>query len=139
MDEHRAQLVAAAEAMCVWVRAQRATWTEESGIARRPLIRNTLLGALGLVGITPILALRDLGPLPGDSLLSTPWKAGMRVFVDVLGTPIKPSDLEFGTLVNGQPAMLKQLTLLALSAGLLYPAEFPLLSLIPDAAFTTTT
>ncbi|MEO5852827.1 MAG: Rieske 2Fe-2S domain-containing protein [Nocardioides sp.] len=83
-----------------------ATGTEESGIARRPLIRNTMLGAMGLVGITPILALRDLGPLPGDSLLSTPWKAGMRVFVDVLGTPIKPSDLEFGTLVNGQPAAL---------------------------------
>ena len=80
--------------------------TEESGIARRPLIRNTMLGALGLVGITPILALRDLGPLPGDSLLSTPWKQGMRVVVDVLGTPIKPSDLEFGTLVNGQPAAL---------------------------------
>lgn len=32
MDEHRTQLVAAAQAMCVWVRAQRATWTEESGI-----------------------------------------------------------------------------------------------------------
>lgn len=30
--------------------------------------------------------------------------------------------------------MLKQFTLLALSAGLLYPAEFPLLSLIPDDA-----
>jgi len=80
--------------------------TEESGIARRPLIRNTLLGAMGLVGITPILALRDLGPLPGDSLLSTPWKAGMRVVVDVLNTPIKVSDLEFGTLVNAQPAAL---------------------------------
>jgi ubiquinol-cytochrome c reductase iron-sulfur subunit len=80
--------------------------TEESGIARRPLIRNTLLGALGLVGITPILALRDLGPLPGDTLLSTPWTEGMRVVVDVLGTPIKPSDLELGTLVNGQPSAL---------------------------------
>ena len=32
MDERRAQLVAAAEAMCVWVRTQRATWTEGSGL-----------------------------------------------------------------------------------------------------------
>jgi quinol---cytochrome c reductase iron-sulfur subunit len=80
--------------------------TEESGIARRPLIRNTLLGALGLVGITPVLALRDLGPLPGKALYSTPWAEGMRVAVDVLGTPIKPSDLEIGTLVNCQPAAL---------------------------------
>lgn len=80
--------------------------TEESGITRRPLIRNTMLGALGLVGITPILALRDLGPLPGDKLLSTPWDEGMRVVVDVLGTPIRPADLEFGTLVNCQPEVL---------------------------------
>jgi ubiquinol-cytochrome c reductase iron-sulfur subunit len=77
---------------------------EESGIGRRPLLRNTMLGALGLVGITPIIALRDLGPLPGDSLMHTAWRAGMRVVVDVLGTPIKPEDLEFGTLVNCQPA-----------------------------------
>jgi ubiquinol-cytochrome c reductase iron-sulfur subunit len=82
--------------------------TEESGIARRPLIRNTLLGALGLVGITPILALRDLGPLPGKALLSTPWgdHPDMRVFVDVLGTPIRPGDLELGSLVNCQPEVL---------------------------------
>ena len=34
----------------------------------------------------------------------TAWRAGMRVVVDVLGTPIRPEDLEFGTLVNCQPA-----------------------------------
>ena len=78
----------------------------ESGITRRPLIRNTLLGALGLVGITPILALRDLGPLPGDSLEHTLWSKGMRVVRDVAGTPIKPSDLEIGDLVNAQPGAM---------------------------------
>ncbi len=80
--------------------------TEDSGITRRPLIRNTLLGALGLVSITPILALRDLGPLPGNKLNTTPWTEGMRVVVDVLGTPIRPGDMEIGSLVNGQPASL---------------------------------
>ena len=79
------------------------TGMEESGIARRSLVRNTLLGALGLVGITPLIALRDLGPLPGDSLLHTLFTKDMRVVRDVLGTPIKPSDMEIGDLVNGQP------------------------------------
>jgi hypothetical protein len=36
---------------------------EESGFGRRPLIRNSLLGALGLLGLPAIILLRDLGPL----------------------------------------------------------------------------
>jgi ubiquinol-cytochrome c reductase iron-sulfur subunit len=79
---------------------------EESGIGRRPLIRNTLLGAVGLVGILPIIGLRDLGPLPGDKLEHTIWKKGMRVVRDVVGTPIKVSDLEIGDLVNAEPEAL---------------------------------
>jgi ubiquinol-cytochrome c reductase iron-sulfur subunit len=76
---------------------------DDSGIARRPLVRNSLLGALGLVGLAPIIMLRDLGPLPGDKLLHTIWKPGMRVVRDVVGTPIKASDLEIGDLVNCEP------------------------------------
>jgi quinol---cytochrome c reductase iron-sulfur subunit len=79
---------------------------EESGIARRPLIRNSLLGAIGLVGLTPIIALRDLGPLPGDALEHTVWTSGMRVVRDVVGTPIKASELIVGDLVNAQPEAL---------------------------------
>lgn len=76
---------------------------DDSGIARRPLIRNSLLGALGLVGLAPILMLRDLGPLPGDKLLHTIWEPGMRVVRDVVGTPIHVSELEIGDLVNCEP------------------------------------
>ena len=76
---------------------------EESGIARRPLIRNSLLGAMGALGLVAIIPLRDLGPLPGDKLFHTIWKKGMRVVQDVDGTPIRPSDMEIGQLVNGQP------------------------------------
>jgi len=76
---------------------------EESGIGRRPLIRNTLLGAVGILGLPAIVMLRDLGPLPGDSLNHTIWKKGMRVVRDVVGTPIKVSDLEIGDLVNCEP------------------------------------
>jgi ubiquinol-cytochrome c reductase iron-sulfur subunit len=79
---------------------------EESGIGRRPLVRNTLLGAMGLVGLAPIVALRDLGPLPGDALEHTIWTKGMRVVRDVVGTPILASELIVGDLVNAQPEAL---------------------------------
>ena len=81
------------------------TGTEESGIARRPLIRNSLLGAVGALGLVAIIPLRDLGPLPGDKLFHTIWKKGMRVVQDVDGSPIRPSDMEIGQLVNGQPGI----------------------------------
>lgn len=77
--------------------------TEESGIGRRPLIRNTMLGALGMLGLPAVVALRDLGPTPGDALYSTIWTEGMRVARDVLGTPIRVSDMEIGDLINGEP------------------------------------
>jgi len=80
---------------------------EESGIGRRPMIRNSLLGALGVLALpVPLVLLRDLGPLPGDVLTKTVWQRGMRVVRDVTGTPIRPSDLEVGDLVNAEPAAL---------------------------------
>ena len=80
------------------------TGTEESGIGRRPLIRNSLLGALGVLGAPAVVLLRDLGPLPGDEPASTPSGShGMRVVRDVVGTPIRPGDLEIGDLVNAEP------------------------------------
>jgi ubiquinol-cytochrome c reductase iron-sulfur subunit len=82
-----------------------ATGAEESGIARRPLVRNTLLGAVALLGLPAVIALRDLGPLPGDKLYKTIWKKGMRVVQDVDGAPIRPADMEIGQLVNGEPAI----------------------------------
>lgn len=89
---------------------------EESGIGRRPLVRNSLLGAVGLLGLPAIVFLRDLGPtnaqvtenppFPGSGLEHTLWEKGMRVVRDVVGTPIRPSDLEIGDLVNAEPAAL---------------------------------
>ena len=49
------------------------TGGEESGIGRRPLIRNSLLGALALFPLPGLVVLRDLGPLPGDELAHTLW------------------------------------------------------------------
>jgi ubiquinol-cytochrome c reductase iron-sulfur subunit len=91
--------------------AELAAGIEETGIARRPLVRNTLLGSLALLGVPAILALRDLGPLPGDKLYHTIWGEGteehpMRIVRDGIWTPILASDLEIGDLVNCQPDAL---------------------------------
>lgn len=77
----------------------------DSGIARRPLIRNTLLGAMGALGLPAIVMLRDLGPLPHDQD-NTVWRKGMRVVNDVSGTPIRPEDVETGQLVNAEPEIM---------------------------------
>ena len=77
----------------------------ESGFGRRPLIRNSLLGSMALLGLPAIALLRDLGPLPHGQR-ETVWEKGMRLVNDVTGTPIKPSDMQVGQLVNGQPAIV---------------------------------
>ena len=76
-----------------------------SGIGRRPLIRRTLLSALGLVGLGPILMLRDLGPLPKKSLETTSWRAGTRLVTDPGDRPIKASDLQVGAVVQTLPEL----------------------------------
>lgn len=77
---------------------------QESTIGRRPLIRNSLLGAVGALGLPAIVLLRDLGPLPFGHT-NTVWKKGMRVVNDVSGAPLKPSDIEVGQLINAEPAI----------------------------------
>lgn len=94
-DEDRAAFVAT-------VKEQGAT----AGIGRRPLIKRTLLAAVGLVGVGPIVMLRDLGPLPGKSLETTNWKAGTRLVTDPGDRPIKASDLEVGAVVQTLPELL---------------------------------
>ncbi len=82
--------------------------TEESGIARRPLIRNSLLAATGVLGLPAIIALRDLGPLPGKALYHTVWTRGMFVVQDGTGTKIKATDMVVGQLVNAEPSVFYQ-------------------------------
>jgi quinol---cytochrome c reductase iron-sulfur subunit len=87
------------------VLSQLAAGTEESGIARRTMIRNSLLGALGVLGLPVVVLLRDLGPLPGDKSEHTVWAPGVRVVNDVTGEPIKTDDVQIGQLVNAEPAL----------------------------------
>ena len=81
------------------------TGVADSAIARRPLIRNSLIGAVAALGLPAIIALRDLGPLPGDKLERTVWRKGTRVVNDIAGTPIRPRDVEIGQLINAEPAV----------------------------------
>ncbi len=75
----------------------------DSGIGRRPLVRNSLLGAMATLGLPAIVFLRDLGPLPGNKLAHTVWAKGMQVVQDVDGAKIKPEDMVIGQLVNAEP------------------------------------
>ncbi len=84
------------------------TGAAESGIGRRPLVRNTLLGALALVGLPGIVLLRDLGPLPKDSLTKTLWAKGVRLTRDPDGKPIKAADVTRGSIFHVIPQGLNE-------------------------------
>lgn len=79
------------------------TGVSESGLGRRSLIKKSLIGALGLSALSPILLLRDLGPLPGKELEKTTWKAGTYLVTDPGNRRIKASDLEVGAVAQVLP------------------------------------
>lgn len=81
------------------------TQGEASGLGRRSIIKRSLGLALGLVGLSPIVLLRDLGPVPGKSLEETSWKSGTRLVTDPQNRPIKASDLEVGAVAQVLPAL----------------------------------
>ncbi|PKH44434.1 Rieske (2Fe-2S) protein [Nocardioides alpinus] len=79
---------------------------DEAGIGRRPLVRNTMLGAVGVLGLPVVVLLRDLAPgdaLDTSKLAHTIWEPQMRLVRDVTGTPILASEIEVGDLVNAAP------------------------------------
>ncbi len=101
---------AKADAVAEWQQG-----VEDSGIKRRPLIRRTLLGALAILPLPALWILRDLGPLPEDTLRHTAWKAGERIInnntVSLDGTKgegIKPEEITIGSLVTARPASALQ-------------------------------
>jgi ubiquinol-cytochrome c reductase iron-sulfur subunit len=79
----------------------------ESGLGRRPLIRNSLFGALALVPLPAIALLRDTGPLPGTHLATTVWQGGVRLLTDPQLQPIKPQDMQIGSIAHIVPANLE--------------------------------
>ena len=73
-------------------------------LPRRPLIKYSLGGALGLFAIPLVLPLLGgLGPLPKDELSTTKWKKGDRLVRDPENTPIKASDVTIGSVFHVLP------------------------------------
>ncbi|HEX4063209.1 MAG TPA: Rieske 2Fe-2S domain-containing protein [Streptosporangiaceae bacterium] len=67
---------------------------EASGFAKRPILRRSLIAASVPLALSPIVLLRDMGPLPGTTLRHTVWRKGMRLLVFGSNTPIKPEDFD---------------------------------------------
>jgi ubiquinol-cytochrome c reductase iron-sulfur subunit len=73
-------------------------------LARRPLIKYTLGGALGLFALPLVVQLAgSLGPLPKAELSTTFWRKGMRLMRDPELTPIKASDVTIGSVFHVMP------------------------------------
>jgi ubiquinol-cytochrome c reductase iron-sulfur subunit len=82
----------------------------EAGLGRRPLIRNSLIGSLALMPLPGVFLLRDLGPMPSNSLSVTVWKKGDKLVLDqVDGKPIKAADLQIGSVVHVMPEKIDEL------------------------------
>lgn len=81
----------------------------ESGLDRRKLLRRSLIGAMGALGLPVIILLADLGPLPGSTSIRTIWRRGVRIVNDVSNKPVRPEDIELGQLVNALPANIEEL------------------------------
>jgi ubiquinol-cytochrome c reductase iron-sulfur subunit len=86
---------------------------EETGIKRRPLIRNTLLGAVALAPLPALAIFGDLGPRPDDALKHTMWAPQdgklKRLARDPDGTPIKAADVTIGSAFHVIPEGLNEL------------------------------
>jgi len=81
---------------------------EESGIGRRSLIRNSLIGAGALLPVPAVLALGDLGPRPGDALSTTLWAEGVRLTRDPDEQPIRAEDVTIGSVFHVIPEGLNE-------------------------------
>ena len=76
-----------------------------SQLGRRPLIKYTLGGALGLFALPLVVQLvGGLGPLPEKDLSTTFWRKGMRLMRDSpTPTPIRASDVTLGSVFHVMP------------------------------------
>lgn len=78
---------------------------KESGFTRRALVRNTLIGAVALTPVPAVVLFRDLAPdaEPNELLRHTLWDTNVRLTRDPTGTPIKASDVTYGSAFHVIP------------------------------------
>jgi ubiquinol-cytochrome c reductase iron-sulfur subunit len=81
---------------------------EESGFGRRKLIRNSLFGAAALAPVPAVLALGDLGPLPGRAPYESLWRDGVRLTRDPDERPLRAEDITLGSVFHVVPEGLSE-------------------------------
>lgn len=87
---------------------------DETGIKRRPLIRNTLIGAIALAPIPAVFMFRDLDRTGKNAnemieqLRHTLWDTNVRLTRDPSGTPIKAADVSIGSAFHVIPEGLNE-------------------------------
>ena len=73
------------------------------GMSRRRLLIGGLAGALGALGIAALFPIRSLGPAPGNTLLRTPWRRGLRAITED-GRAVRAREVPLDGLVTVFPA-----------------------------------
>ncbi|WP_380168620.1 Rieske 2Fe-2S domain-containing protein [Jannaschia sp. R86511] len=81
---------------------------DDSGIGRRPLIRNTLVGALALAPLPAVVLLKDTGPNPEGALAETIWAADTYLVTDPTGNRVRAADMSVGEVVHVQPEGIEE-------------------------------
>ena len=82
---------------------------EKSQIGRRPLIRYSLIGALGLFAVPLLVQVAgSLGPLPKDELSRTMWKKGLRLVRDPELSPIRADEVTIGSVYHVLPEGIEE-------------------------------
>jgi ubiquinol-cytochrome c reductase iron-sulfur subunit len=81
---------------------------KESGFTRRALVRNSLIGAIALTPVPAVVLFRDLAPdaEPNGLLRHTLWDTNVRLTRDPTGTPIKASEVTYGSAFHVIPETL---------------------------------
>lgn len=81
---------------------------DDSAIARRPLIRRTLIAAMAVLPLPAVWILRDLGPAPGTVLRNTLWKGGDQIINKDTGLPLQATDIPLGGVAFAIPPGLNE-------------------------------
>lgn len=71
-------------------------------VQRRSLLRNALIGAGGVFGLSLLSPVPSLGPSPGDALTRTAWRRGTRL-VTTDGQPIRAEEVASGGVATVWP------------------------------------